>query len=89
MMTTTTTTKTAKPAAKPKDRKAHVEPCGVLVLTLGTEEFNYWLDRIASDYGMAFELRKFVAHGPETYHVCIDTTGRGRADSCECKGHLR
>lgn len=78
-------TTTAKAA---KERTAHVTDAGVLVLTVGEEEFCYWIDRIPSDYGHAFELRKFVAHGGETYHVCVDD-GRGRADTCECKGFLR
>jgi hypothetical protein len=85
----TTAKQTATRTAKPKDRRAHVTLQGVLVLTIDGREFCYWIDRIPSDYGMAFDLRKFRAEGGETYHVCIDTDGRGGADSCECKGYLR
>lgn len=90
-MTTATTTSSKAAKAKPA-RKAHIERCGVLVLTVGTEEWCYWIDRMPSDYGMAFTLRKFVAQvkgGPAGYAVCIDTDGRGRADLCECKGFCR
>ena len=64
---------------------------GVLWLKdAGQPEVGYWLTPMPSDFGRCFELKKFVACGPEIYQVCVDTSAsRGKADACCCKGYLR
>jgi hypothetical protein len=57
---------------------------GVLILTVGTQTFPYFLDPIASDYGRAFSLQKFDG---TSYAVNLgDNDG---PPSCECPGWLR
>src|SRR4051794_1559880 len=81
-MTTATRTKTAK------RRSATVTKAGVLTLREeGRPETSFWLTRLRADFGLAFELKKFVAEGGEVYHVNLSPAD-GR-HSCECKGWLK
>jgi hypothetical protein len=53
-----------------------------------TDIFRYWLDRIPSDWGMAFLVEKQGdgSRENEEYHVLLDGEN---GHSCECKGFLR
>jgi hypothetical protein len=79
-----------RPRVKPS-RTARVSagtPQGVRVLTLtvGNAATLYFLRKLPSDFGTAFELEKFDGTG--TYAVNLDTDVAGHA-TCECLGHLR
>jgi hypothetical protein len=64
---------------------------GALHIKQGSEEFGYWLDVLAHDYGpdaRCFRLSKIIAPddgGPDHYDVCFE----GEGARCECKGFLR
>jgi hypothetical protein len=83
-------TSTTKKAARTLhyNRKA-----GALFLTIGKQEFGYWLDRLPCEIEgeAAFRLTKFVATRkpgqPDAYDVRLDC--RKAAGSCECMGHLK
>lgn len=51
------------------------------------EEFFYWIDKIPSDWGMAFLVEKQGDGSEENpeYHVLLDSGG----SSCDCKGFSR
>jgi hypothetical protein len=63
--------------------KPHEQGPGVLRLTVGGRESDYFLSRIPSDFGRGFLLEKIGAE--ESYYVNID----GEKRTCECKGFLR
>jgi hypothetical protein len=77
-----------------KPRTLHYNAAvGALYVTVGTEEFAYWLDRLSHCEGgvRAFRLTKFIATqttgSPDHYDVTVrPADGSG---TCECRGHLR
>jgi hypothetical protein len=77
-----------RPAVKP-EIEARLGPVVPGVHTLfihrGEECFGYYIRRLFSDFGFAFELTKFGAQGSGCYCVLLD----GARSSCECKGFLR
>src|SRR5262245_7443555 len=50
-----------------------------------TTTTDYWIDRLPSDFGTAYRLRKFLDQGGESYDVLLD----GRHSTCECLGFQR
>jgi hypothetical protein len=54
----------------------------LLCLSDGKRTDDYWVERLASDFGLAFALRK---DDGTVYHVNLD----GALSSCECPGFLR
>jgi hypothetical protein len=62
---------------------------GVITITVGKLVVDYFLTRLAADYGIAWEVEK-VDPKPgeeERYHVNLDPQEGGH--SCDCKGFLR
>jgi hypothetical protein len=57
----------------------------LLEMTIGKDSYSYWLQPIPSDFGSAYELRKSIGEGSETYHVCLD----GQRSTCDCLGWCR
>lgn len=73
---------------KVKKRSATINRAAVLTLKEeGRPETNFHLTAMRSDFGRAYELKKFIAEGGETYHVCMYPDGKH--STCECKGFLR
>jgi hypothetical protein len=74
-----------KPARSVRLEKTPTEQeSGVIIITVGKEQFPYFLDPIASDYGRSFCLSKFDG---TSYNVNLgDNDG---PPSCECPGFLR
>jgi hypothetical protein len=59
---------------------------GVVRITVGKEQADYYLVERTADYGRAFLLHKIdVSSPPAEYHVNID----GPQRTCECKGYLK
>jgi hypothetical protein len=59
---------------------------GVLRITVGKEQADYFLTTVPADFGRGFRVEKIGAKdGESAYHVNIDGDNR----TCECKGHLR
>lgn len=58
---------------------------GIVSITVGRDQFTYWLSPLAADFGRAFRLEKF-GDGGESYAVNLG--GDGHHPSCECKGSL-
>jgi hypothetical protein len=86
--TTSEPTRQRKPRPKPARSvrlcvKPHEQGPGVLRITVGGKETDYFLTPLASDFGKGFLLEKIGAE--ETYHVNVD----GDKKTCECKGYLR
>ncbi len=91
-----TTASKSRPRVKPQRRVTISPPINggyALLLTIGTGEkakrFGYYVDRIPSDFGIAFHFTKFhidrVEGEPSEYDVLIDLH---RGDhSCTCKGN--
>jgi hypothetical protein len=92
-MSTTTATaapRQRKPRAKPERRirlavrpNDHDGKNGVVCITVGKDTADYFLCRIASDWGQGFTVEQIG--GTELYHVHLD----GDKRTCDCKGHLR
>jgi hypothetical protein len=85
----TTATRTRKPATK-KARSANVQPLDnggqVIWLTINGQALAYRLTPLASDFGVAFRVRKCVyaeGKGGEEYDVLL----HGKESSCTCPGH--
>jgi len=85
-----TATKTRKP-----ERRVHLYNAGgnpmLLEMTVGKEEFAYFVKKIHADYGMGFEVKKLVIDGVseqtnEVYHVHYDPARR--LSTCDCLGGL-
>jgi hypothetical protein len=92
--------KPARPARKPRPKPARsikllAKPGdgasrGCVEITVGKLTTTYHLERIPSDWGVAFELTKFLADGGEVYHVNLDPFAEGGLRmSCDCLGHLQ
>src|SRR5262245_7219355 len=82
--------KSLKPRRSIRLRQAPLDwPHGLLTITetRGSKatETDYWIDRLPSDFGTAYRLRKFQDQGGEQYDVLLD----GRQSTCECLGHQR
>jgi hypothetical protein len=64
-----------------------VRPCdgapGVVRITVGSKEADYFLTPLATDFGRGFLLEK-IGH-EESYHVNLN----GPQSTCECKGFLK
>jgi hypothetical protein len=85
---------TAKRVRKPRPKPARsIRLCvnpegqtpGVLRITVGKEQADYFLTAVPADFGRAFRLEKIGEEDGEAYHVNLD----GQQRTCECKGHLR
>jgi hypothetical protein len=79
---------------KPERKLTFNREVGALFLTVGKQEYGYWLDNLPCQQGdgvKAFRLTKFVATRkpgqPDAYDVRINSTAG--AGECECIGHLR
>jgi len=78
-----------KPRAKPERRIRLCVPLNdegrnaVVRIAVDKDIGDYYLDRIPSDSGTAFQVEEIG--GDEVYHVNID----GHKRTCECKGYLR
>jgi hypothetical protein len=90
MTTATATPKQRKPRAKPArsitmQQAPNADGKGAIVeITVGKETDFYFVDKVPSDFGTAFELEKCNYDGDdETYHVNLD----GQRSSCTCPGH--
>jgi hypothetical protein len=75
---------------KAPDRRLYHNPVqGLIVVTVGAEEFGYWYDRLRHADARAFRLTKFLTNQrpgePAEYDVAV---GPG-VGSCECKGFCR
>jgi hypothetical protein len=93
--------KTSKPAARPA-RKPAVRLVGlgpdlgngvrIVRLIIDGEHSAYLIRKIASAWGVAFEVEKLFRKSdddsPRTYSVNLDT-GWPKRSTCECRGHLR
>jgi hypothetical protein len=89
---TATATKPRKTRAKPArsitmQQAPNADGKGAIVeITVGKETDFYFVDKMPSDFGAAFELQKCNYDGDdETHHVNLD----GQRSSCECKGYMR
>jgi hypothetical protein len=90
-MATTTATAPArqrKPRAKPQRSirlcvRPHERGSGVVRITVGGKEADYFLTELAADFGRGFLLEKIGAE--ESYHVNVDSDRK----TCECKGYLK
>jgi hypothetical protein len=65
----------------------------LLRLTIDGEPSAYLIRKIASQWGVAFEVEKILAprkpDEPKTYHVNVDPSDPEEGDhTCECRGHL-
>src|SRR4051812_46550026 len=59
---------------------------GVVSITVGKEQVDYFLTEIPADFGRGFKVEKMGLDAePVAYHVNID----GDNKTCECKGHAR
>ena len=87
--TATVASRQRKPRAKPARSIRLAVPLnaegknGLASITVGKKTDEYFLTRIAADWGTAFQLEKLGAD--EVYHVNLN----GAADTCDRKGHLR
>jgi hypothetical protein len=86
MNTVARTPKTRKPSKPSRTLRLYPGSPMLLEMTIGKDSFSYWLRQLPSDFGSAYELRKSIAEGSETYHVLLHGP---HGHSCECKGHLR
>jgi hypothetical protein len=59
---------------------------GILTLTVGKQVADYFVARLASDFGLGFALEKIGGDVHERYHVHLDA---GDRSACECLGFLR
>lgn len=92
---TTTTVRSARTARKKPARTLRFNArCGAVFMTVGKEEFNYWLDTLPHQLGsdtLAYRLTKFVATQqpgqPDAYDVRIQPAKK--TGECECMGALR
>jgi len=82
--------KVRKPRAKPERRVRLAVQLnadgqnGLITITVGKSVEVYYLNRVASDWGMGFSVEKIGGtEGP--YHVNIDANNK----TCDCKGHSR
>jgi hypothetical protein len=57
----------------------------LLEMTIGRDNYSYWLRPIPADYGQAFELRKSIAEGGDVYHVCLDGQRSHRKETAMSK----
>src|SRR5262245_1984723 len=86
--TATAATRQRKPRPKPARSirlcvKPHEQGPGVVRITVGGKEADYFLTELAADFGRGFLLEKIGAE--ESYHVNVEDDRK----TCECKGHLR
>lgn len=85
------TVATPRPRVKPSRhvrwvvRPTAARPVGTVELCVGKDAGWYWVRRLPSDFGAAFELSKHS--DGSTYHVLLSPDD-GR-HTCECKGFLR
>ena len=63
--------------------RPHEQGPGVVRITVGGKEADYFLTELAADFGRGFQLEKIGAE--ESYHVNVE----GVRKTCECKGYLR
>ena len=93
-MATSTATAPArqrKPRPKPERRiRLCVRPdgpsAGVVRITVGKDEADYFLTEIPADFGRGFQVEKVGIDCAEAaYHVNLDADRR----TCECQGFLR
>ena len=54
----------------------------LLTIYLRGRSYGYWVDRIPSDFGIAYRLEKLQSQGSEVYHVLL----YGEESSCTCPG---
>lgn len=91
-MSTTTATATARqrtPRPKPaRFIRLCVRPFdgnpGVVRITVGKDEADYFLTELPADFGRGFAVEKIGVEG-DAYHVNLD----GETRTCECKGFCR
>jgi hypothetical protein len=81
-----TLTKPAKRIKPSRTLRLYPGSPALLEMTVGNDCFSYWLRPIPADEGQAFELKKSITEGSETYHVLLHGP---HGHSCECRGHLR
>ena len=80
----------SRPRVKP-ERRVHLYDGtpALLEMTIGKEEFAYWLKQIPADFGMGFEVKKISTDGSapseDVYHVNIDLLSGHH--TCTCKGN--
>jgi hypothetical protein len=60
-----------------------VNPCRVVVIRDGAREDHYTVRPLPADFGLAFEVEKFLPAQRPAYQVLLADEGR---HSCECKG---
>jgi hypothetical protein len=88
--TTATPTRQRKPRVKPVRKvgiavhPSEVNPFAVVRISEGKKTDHYLVQRIASDWGTAFEVTKLAAE-LAPYHVCL----AGADSTCDCKGNQR
>jgi hypothetical protein len=58
---------------------------GVVRITVGKEQADYFLTELAADFGRGFKVEKIGGTEEESYHVNLN----GPETTCTCKGHLR
>jgi hypothetical protein len=87
MRTLTTSHRRVKPARSIRLCVKPVSNCaGVVRITVGKEQADYFLTEIPTDFGRGFLVEKIAVSGePVSYHVNID----GDKRTCECKGYLK
>src|SRR4051794_38691701 len=60
---------------------------GILDVDMGKQLFSYFLTPLPSDFGRAFELRRYNPADGETYHVNLGADPTEHL--CDCMGFLR
>lgn len=92
-MTTTTATAPARqrqPRPKPaRNISLRIRPegsnAGVVRITVGRAQTDYFLTEMAADFGRGFRVEKVGLEGGPAYHVNLD----GDRRTCDCQGHAR
>jgi hypothetical protein len=58
---------------------------GVVRITVGKEQTDYFLTELATDFGRGFTVQKIGPDAEPAYHVNVE----GERRSCDCKGFAR
>jgi len=71
--------RTVRVAVRPTDEN----PCHVVVIRDGAREDHYTVSPLPADFGLAFEVEKFLPAQWPAYQVLLADDGR---HACTCKG---